>query len=341
MQAMVQLPLNEEFKQYENSQFIVDWVHGFCDSPFVSRFFNDLEAIDPELFAFERFVLQKNGFRNYSVRFNHDNKSEIVICYTPRFKDELDPEGYDPEVDGYLASSKDYTTGTNRGIYVQFSGDGCRKIGDKNFLAVMQLLQTYNFKCSRFDVACDIFNPECDVLSLLNDTFLSVSKVGLNVSLIEDGTPLFRSRAVRKHITGNFPIDLYREDRHVDYYNWTWGHKATSFKFRMYDKWLEIRSVTRHKNTWEDTLSNLPLDFWWRLEYELHDERAAYCFGLLISGAATSQIFLETCKDCFTPVVGQTNSNGLKNVSYLHSFPEWEVFIKFVSQFVSKTIDFV
>lgn len=341
MKSVVQLPIDEKFKAYEKCEFKIDWVHGFCDSPYVGKFFEDLEALDPELFDFTRFKLQKKGFRNYSVRYNHDDKSEIVICYTPRFDDELDPEDYNPDIHGsWLTTSKDYTSGTNRGIYIQISGDGCRKIGVNNFLAVMQLLYSYNFKCTRFDVACDIYNPECEVLSILHNTFDSTVRAISNDLPICEGLPLFRSKSTRKHIQGYTVIDPYRSDRHVNYLNWEWGHNATAFKFRMYDKWLEMRSVTRHKNTYEEILSSLPLDFWWRLEYELHDDRAMSCFLMFVNQVNACQIFLEVSKSCFTPVFGSDNVIH-HATDRLVVQPEWEFFLNFVEHSISYIIDFV
>lgn len=337
MNCNVQLPIEEKFKPYIGSEFIIDWVHGFCDCPYVDMFFKDLAMIDP-MFDRKNWVLWKNGFRNYSLRYCLDGQASIMVCYNPIGSDEDYPSDYgsDDRHIGALTTMKDYTSGRNRGIFVQISGDGCRKIGDQNFLAVMQLLKNYNYRCSRIDVSCDIYNPKNPIIDLLNSTFLKVQE-----GIINEGDPIFRARATRKHITGTLEADPFRSTSDLPrYYNWTWGHSSTPFKFRMYDKWLEMKKVSRHASTRDEILSHLPSEFWWRLEYEMHYEKADYLFNMLVIGSKSQDLFLYACKDCFCPVLADP-SVGSSNTSRLYPQAEWLVFITFVSELAVQTIHFV
>ncbi len=313
---------------YTGVQYIVDWVHGFCDMPYVDKLFRGLAAIDERL-SFDKFEHWDVGFRNYSERYCLNGTGIIQICYCPRFPDEALPDDYETTPDNTGALST--MTGNNRGVFVSISGDGCRYIGDDNFIAVLQLLYSLNFKCSRLDVSCDVFDKDNLVVNVVQCAFDNAWRR----NHICVGQLYVKSRCTRTHLKPIQNIDNIRyPDKPQVVTNWTWGHYNSSCcEFRLYDKYLEVSTVPRFKAIKDKILEPCKDKYWWRFEYSMHKTYAKVLFDMLAEGMVNvSEAFAWCAERVFTPVDG--TDIKVNSFSQLSPNQIWLDFVRLASKIV-------
>lgn len=299
----------------------IDWLNIVVHSLDVMSLLDDLAKIDSD-FSFDSFDLNENkGLYNYRVSLVH-KLCPLKICWNPLSYFLEGPSS------PYFACSP--AESNNPFVFFSFSGDALRFFRRNNKLSeVFQLFGKIGCRASRFDIALDLFedNP---VIGLLQEA----CRYSINACV---GKPTFKTKLNRTK-PDNFLLhecvdpDFVHPDFPDDgrFWNVTLGNHSSSFgMFRMYNKLFEVK-YGRLSSLADDYLSAKGLtrtSFWYRLEYELHKERADQVFQLLLSDLVTSDdcflsAFLSVASTMFTPV-DLSSFSGLQNQSVC---PVWEQF---------------
>lgn len=315
--------------EIDKTYYSLDWIHGVCQTNCVGSLFQALVEADPRL-DFQNFALFSKGIYNYSTRYGLYNKSFITVGYNPA----EDPSLLDQVDDwGMYATSE----GFNTGVFVSITGDGIRFLGSEGTLNVMKVLYNFGFRCSRLDVACDVFDPENPYVPHLDEAFLHCC------SLDEVGQLTVKSDMTRRHLKAFLNRDSHRNGKYGDFTrSWTWGHSGSSrCMFRMYDKWLEMKDG--RLSEYDTQLDDLPSDYWYRFEYEMHKTYAATLFNMIVEGECNVPAAFAYCADrCFYPVYNSLTSVTQQDFSRGDNSDVWQYFISLASDYVIEpTFDFV
>lgn len=300
--------------------YSVDYISGIVYTPFVSRFFNDLATLSHEKLAFTNFKLWSSGLNFYKIRFCLNDQSYFTVAYNEPLLNEPLPEGYDSSVDNLICSMAE---GKNRGIFLSISGDGLRYLGDELVKLLFQLLSGYEFNCTRLDLCCDCYDPDNIYVPLL---LKSLSNVYCQRGFVPGE---FSVMSRLSHTPGNLRkysnIDNLRDPDFLrsigaceiapncfETINYTWGRKdSTKCQFRIYDKWLEVKTVPRLKAVADSIISDCAAsvsNYWYRFEYEMHKVYANDLFHSLASeSTSVPGAFAWCAENCFYPVLMGTS----------------------------------
>lgn len=335
--------------------YSIDYISGVVPTPFVTRFFKDLAMVDPVKLGFSCFQKWKTGLNFYKERWCLNDQSYFTLAYNePGLNEDL-PLDYDPSTDFLICSMQE---GKNRGIYLSISGDGLRYLGDKTVGSLIKLLGGYGFKCTRIDFACDVYDPDNQYVPLLNQALSNVycqrgfvpgeysvttnlSRATGNIKRFTNFDP-FRDPELLKKIGQEIAPGCYET------YNFTWGRKdSTKCQFRMYDKWLEVKTVKRLQAVADQIIADTPAsvsNYWYRFEYEMHQLYANDLFyNLFNENTSVPGAFAWCAEDCFFPVLCGFGLN--RDLCDQQSSDIWEDFIDLARQLgaheVVQTIHFV
>ena len=318
----------------ETPVYSIDFISGRLLSPFVSRFFADLALIDPRL-DFSCFKKWASGIYNFSDRYCLNDSGYFTVAFNPRFESEPLPDDLNDTFhvpDQMLASM----THRNNGIWVSVSGDGIRYMGNDTFTKFLDVLAKYNFKCNRLDVCCDLFDPDNPYVPLtleaLHNYYYDHGYVPNEVNC--------KSWLKRCSLSRYSNLDTYRSPELLskigtpapdpgkyETINFVWGRKDSSgCRFRIYDKWLEVKTVPRLAAVADQILADVPADYWYRFEYELHYDNANQMFWQLIDRSSDpASIFGFCAYKFFSPVV--SDRACFQYFSQLPIHDVWECFI--------------
>ncbi len=300
----------------EKLQYSFDWLNGTLPYYDVRAFFNDLEKIHPDL-RFEDFHSRCRGIYNYSQSFGLMGDARFIVAFNPDYEYE------DSFSDAYTSYPlQAVSSGYNPGIFISISGDGLRylnSLGDHVVADLFAWLQKCNFKASRLDVACDIFESDNPIIPLLIEAFYyAINRQGGCPTLVSN------MRRTPETIKIMLNADPYRDNNNYSH-SISFGHHGSSWgMFRMYDKWLEVKTG-RLKHFADELLKDK--DYWYRIEYELHKQHAADLFNR-IGELTTAECFGYAAEDMFkivVPISEKTQSDKCD------SSPVWVEFIEFVT----------
>ena len=285
--------MTQEFFE-KNYKFGMDWLNGVLPLTEVDEVFDALESFSSKLKK-SRWQLATTGKYNYKVRYMLDNKPFIQLMYNTGFYDAYG-------LPGLVALNPDECN--NPYIFFSISGDGIRYLASigGEMTALNKLLCYFyanGFKATRFDVYCDILDKKNEIVPLLKKSFdyficPQVSKPTLSTNMHRD----------RK----NVKIMYSHDDNGKRFYNLQLGHHGSLFgMFRCYNKLVEVQDGRLAGFSSEILKQYGVSDYWYRLEYEIH-EHAAACFNAAMqesceNGALSVQhIFCVAAEKMFTPV---------------------------------------
>ncbi len=335
--------------------YSIDYISGIVYTPFVTRFFKDLAMLDSEKLSFRCFKKWKTGLNFYKERWCLNDQSYFTLAYNEPSEHEDLPLGYDPSSDAIICSMQE---GKNRGIYLSISGDGLRYLGDDTVKVLIQMLAGYDFNCTRLDLCCDCYDPDNKYVPLLDEALSNVYyQRGFVPGEFSITTNLSRTPGNLKRYTNYDPFrdhELLEKIGHLaatncyETVNFTWGRKdSTKCQFRMYDKWLEVKSVPRLKSVADQMINDTPArisNYWYRFEYEMHQKYASDLFNSIAKEFTTVPGAFAWCaEDCFFPVFCGFGVN--KRMCDQHNSDIWEDFIAFARALgdssIMRTIHFV
>lgn len=307
----------------QNFECSIDWLNLIIESTSLVSLFNDLSCLDNTL-SFDCFTITDRGTYNYSKTAIH-NIAPIRIAWNPSDDDSF--SACDPSESQF-----------NPFIFISISGDGLRYLNNHGTLKdILLYFSKFNPRASRLDVALDLYKDD-PVVGLLQ----TAVRNAVNLTM---GEPTLKTKLNRTK-PDNFLLfeytdpDLISSDNDGRFYNVTIGNHASSFgMFRMYNKLFEVKygrlssfadDVLQHKGIARD-------GYWWRLEYELHKERANQLFHSLLSS-------LETSDDCFISAFCSVASTMFTPIDFtqtqLPKCPTNDIWVVFLER-ISQSINFV
>lgn len=264
-------------------KFGMDWLNGVLPVTDVWEVFQMLEKFSSKL-RFDRWELVNSGKYNYSRRYCLDGKASIQLMYNPVSLE----EGFtaclpEPKTDEAEPNTIYQRTHNNPYVFFSISGDGIRQLhnmgGDVSALnKLMFYFYRNSFRCSRFDVYCDVLDKKNTAVPIIQKAFKYFQYPQV-------GKPTLRTNVQRK--AGN--VSMYRgvDDKGKVYYNCVLGNHGTRFgMFRCYNKRMELLEGRLSGEKGNEILKDYGNpDYWWRLEYEIHKENAAACFNACMEQA--------------------------------------------------------
>lgn len=273
-------------------QYSVDWLNGTLVYYDVRYFFKELYKIHPEL-TFNNFHSRNRGIYNYSTSFALFGDSRFIVGFNPNYED-YEPS-FSDNVDVFPLYAR--SDGFNPGIFISISGDGLRYLNSLGSNVVSDLFAFFRknyFKASRLDLACDIFDKDNPIVPLLVEAFyFAINKKAGKATLVSN------IRRTPQSISIRLNADPFRDDNEWSHSISFGNHGSCWGMFRLYDKWLEIKTG-RLSNMADELLKDK--NYWYRLEYELHKEHANKLFYAM-SELSISQSFGEAAEDMFKVVV--------------------------------------
>lgn len=318
----------------DTTKYTLDWLQGVLPFSDVRQLFKALGEIDDRL-KLENWAVM-GSLRNYRTRFVCNGMPAVSIAYNDDFM-------ADPYNDSLWFTNPDSSTVSlvaedhpyNPGIFVSISGDGLRWLNcvPGTVENLLKYLHLQAFKCSRLDVACDIFEPK-------NDLVPTVLKAFKNAVSMRPGRLALRSN-MRRTSGKNGTVKLYPytdtlrgESKTI--WNCSFGDHGSSFgMFRCYDKWFEIASG-RLSNYSKEMLSSLPHQYWYRLEYELHNGKsvahASIVFNLLAEGKLNVKSAFGWCVENMFDIVKIKDS--FEKVDRREVNAVWQQFLNYTIHFV-------
>ena len=300
---------------YDNCKFNLDYLNGVIQDwdTSVEDFIRDLSFYDDRL-RLENWHFDKLGRYNYQNSAKWLGNNHFMICWNPNERSELVPHPGDG----------------NRGLFISISGKGISHLQQHSNTLPSLIKVFYNsgFRCSRFDVNCDIFNKDNPIVPCLID---SVD----NALIRKEGSAGLVTNLRRNNTNFKvFPVvDLETNEK---FYNCYIGSHASNFgMFRCYNKKIQIKEMECPEvaTVLLDREDNP--DYWYRLEYEVHKENADCVFKAFAENKITLQgAFLACANRFFTPVVQCSAFNKNYSESCVTS-QCWVMFIEYLSLFIS------
>lgn len=310
--------------------FSIDWLHGMSKQSNCYEFLYDLECIDSRL-SIDNFVKWRSGYKALHSRYQLNDMPGVMIAFTPMIDDNPDYSVGNRQViedfksfiiknpkcnyDKYFNFIASIQSQYCPGFFFQLTGDGLRYLGNETVNKIIQLLMSkYNFKPSRLDLACDFYNPFNDIVPTIIEAFKHDN------GNLEKGKPCLQinsGRSVQPYF--NY-CDIERKFTVPSGYSY--GNRSSKVGYcRLYDKFNEI-STGRLSDYSEQLLSHCPDNYWWRLEFELHENRAT---EILFNIACN--ISIESCFKKFAKEFLNIKKGGFlaKVINYtdLNNFPIW------------------
>lgn len=296
-------------------KFGLDWLNGVLPVSDVWEVFQELEKFSSKL-RFDRWELVNKGMYNYNRRFMLDGKATIQLMYNPVSDEEL-----------FTADMNH----NNSGVFFSISGDGIRYLhslgGDISALNRLLFYFHWNsFRCSRFDVYCDILDKDNTAVPVIEKAFSHFIKM-------ERGEVTLKTRVQRQDKSCR--IYPHYDVNGEPYCNFELGGHGSRFgMFRCYNKLDELRTG-RLQDVSEELISSYgAFDYWYRLEYEVHKENADSCFKHCMSNAdkensvlSFEEVFSSALERVFTIVIYSNTNLACCSVS-----SEWQEFCDLVNE---------
>lgn len=309
--------------------FGLDWLHGTLPFNDVKVLFDSLGKIDSRL-QYE-YWKPMGSFRNYNTRFICQGKPSLTIAYNrdylynPYDTDKF----YNDDTNNIPLVAEDHPF--NPGIFVSFSGDGLRWLNEfpGTVEKIIKYFRLQRFCCSRIDFCCDFYNKKNKVIPKVISAFK-------NAVVEKPGKLCLRSN-MRRTSGKNGSVRLFQYDDTIrpgdkKVFNVEFGNHSSSFgMFRCYDKWFEISSG--RLNLYKEAMLELcEDDYWYRMEYELHNGNhvryAESMFNNLADGIVNVRTAFGWCLENMFDVVKCEWSSQV--VSRREVASEWSSMIQFI-----------
>lgn len=245
-------------------KFNVDWVNVRISIDNLYPLFMELcSAMDNKL-KFDSFAVRPSGgvcFYNQAYYIPECGYSSVVFAYNSpsdiSFDDNVDFQNI--YVDNMVGYRKLY------GCVVSISGDGCRflnSLTDNGLLKFLKVLNKYDPKPTRIDVAMDILDKDNLVVPMIQAyadcAYDPNGDYGFSCNLhrVRD-----RGGFIQMHMNYDPTINDYTRNITIG------GRQSEKGALQLYNKYVEM-STGRLSSVAEQTFSEYNVkDYWWRLEY--------------------------------------------------------------------------
>lgn len=304
-----------------NYRFGVDWINGILPLSDVRAFFQFLQKLSPKL-APDMWVRQSQGKYNYANRYCLGADQTVQFMYNSPNND--------------FGVLEKMPGGCNYGIFITISGDGIRKLSSIHphiIPRLFQFLYKNEFRCTRFDVYCDILDKNNVGVKSLREAFYYFVNPRCNKTTLK--TNFNRKPENVKRL----PEQDFNGER---YMNFRLGnHGSQAGMFRCYNKLDETWRKHTHEEFAEIVQNYGVKDYWYRMEYELHGDKAEQIFNACLLTYNDKNLsfdfgglWFETCKMLFTVVQCTKKCTTIKKLDITD---DWNSFLSTISQI----IDFV
>lgn len=317
----------------DDLKFNIDWLNGvlpITDFSIIEDFLNQYPLLNlsnwvdsPGRFNY-LLGLEFSGMPGF--RFCWNNRTPYQVTGNDIYRSSED-EYRDHDNNGSIPSKGEHN---NAYVFLQLSGDGIRFLQKFDLIHdFFTFLYNNNFRCTRFDVNCDIFsadNEVVDVISEAADYFVNPVR----------GKPTFRSKYFRRQnktirVQQNYDFVLQKMTKNVTIGN----HGSQTGMFRCYNKRVEVFETKKAEVALELWRSHGEPDYWYRLEYELHKASAESIFNSYMAAGDFNNIAaFMTAFDEFFDIVVFTSHTATENAFV----PCWVAFSDLI---VMRNIHFV
>ena len=274
----------------ETAKVTVDWFNIVLHSDDVFGLIEELEYLIPEM-AFENWELG-NCTRGYTKSLRFQGHNFIIVSWNPTEDNQFKVNMEHP---------------TNKDILISLSGDGCRFLASYGMLSeFFKYCKSTGCHCTRFDIALDLFKQN-ELVSSIVEAFKSsvIARIGA-CDCISSNMHLKPS-----NVQFNTVIDPFSNEFTE---NLTFGNHGSSFgMFRCYNKAAEIMQG-RLSSSADDIFQAVGcVDYWYRLEYEVHKKNADKYFQMLLEG-----IDCDNLDMLLTTIFGQVAEDMFRIVTLKH-----------------------
>lgn len=160
----------------------------------------------------------------------------------------------------------------NQHFYISVSGDGLRYLRSEGlYFDFLRVLRSFDFQCTRLDIALDIYDRDNDIVPLIDSAF----------AYEEGSSEVMVTTNMNRHKNyvrfGNLPYRDYKKD---DTFNLAFGnHGSNSGMLRLYDK---LHEMLFGKNAAVTSPYVDNIDYWYRFELEAHNDLSRNLFNYII-----------------------------------------------------------
>lgn len=304
----------------ETAKVTVDWFNIILHSNDILGLIEELEYLVPEM-ALENWELG-NCTRGYTKSLRFQCHNFIIVSWNPTEENLFKVNMEHP---------------TNKDILISLSGDGCRFLASYGMLSeFLKYCKSIGCHCTRFDTALDIFSQNALVSSIV-EAFKSsvIARIGA-CDCISSNMHLKPSNVQFNTVVDPFTGEFTE--------NVTFGNHGSSFgMFRCYNKAAEIMQGRLASSSEEIFEAVGCVDYWYRLEYEVHKKNADYYFQMLLNALEGNEfdniltnIFAQIAEDMFR-IVTLKSLNSIPRHSSTSSL--WSEFLSNISYIYPIVID--
>lgn len=348
------------------TSFAPDWLSGVLPINDVRKVFNALDRYSGGQIRLQDFAVSTGGLFNYSTRLCFLGKFYLQVAYNPAgvaMETVADPahgvriggqpvadllslrgastmtarERKDAAAEGKKAASdRDYfrslrgelqtvpmiatDTGNNPGIYLSITGQGCATLSQLGaWRGFVQWLHRHGFRASRIDWALDLFTEDNPLVPLLLDGFCNAAG-----AYVKGSATMLTQMVVSKNLKlyRNFYPDGRRESWSMSFGK----HSSNSGMLRVYDKFYEVLCKSPEMM---QQLQAKGISYWYRCEYECHNELAREMFQLYAETGSAALCWIKSTGCCFSPryAAAETDVRGRNPVH-----PVWWALYQFCTQ---------
>lgn len=317
---------------YNGFSFTFDWFTGILDCDNVAEFLLGLVDID-DRFSLDNFFAHKFGLYNYSFRIMLAGMPSISFAWNPDYNStrslynfstvpKIDKSTGEVLVDGRIVSC-DVKSIQNPGLFISISGDGLRFLGDDTVQKLFKYFYDFGVRSTRLDIACDIKDRDNFIIPMLQEAFSHACSY-------EPGDLVLHAphHQHTKFSTTLISRTQYDSLRHQFVTNWQLGDHGSNFgMFRMYDKYFEV-AFGRHSDRAKEML--IGIDYWERLECELHQYAAQQLFNEIMSSDLSIKVAFASAFGSLIRVA-QGKSSGYHR-SQLPTDQQFEEFLTWLGE---------
>lgn len=307
-------------------KFNLDWFQGVLPITHLDIIYDFLNSHTD--ISRSRWVECK-GLYNYAYGYSFSEVPGFMFCFNYRTlwqihgTDDLkfaDDVFRDENNDGDIPSQGECN---NPYVFVKCPGSAIRYLQEKGIIHdFLKFLYGNKFRCTRYDVNCDIFNEENQIVPL-------VQQAVSNFIEPKVGEPAIRCKFLRRTNNSWRKWEVYDDVQHKNTYNVSLGgHNSEVGMFRCYNKRVEVFDQYRLADAmkiWEH--HGFP-KYWYRLEYELHKKSAQEIFDCYCEKEIYNNIAAFWC--CFCLYFDIVNYTGAKTITDLHYCKVWIDFSDFL-----------
>lgn len=304
----------------ETAKVTVDWFNIVLHSDDVLGLTEHLEYLVPDM-AIENWQ-EGNCTRGYTKSLRFQGHNFIIISWNPTEENKYKVNMDHP---------------TNKDILISLSGDGCRYLASFGMLSeFLKYCKSIGCHCTRFDTALDIF-AQNELVSSIVQAFKSsvLARIGA-CNCISSNMHLKASNVQFAAVVDPFTGELTE--------NVTFGNHGSSFgMFRCYNKAAEIMQGRLVSSSDEIFEAVGCVDYWYRLEYEVHKKNADKYFQMLLNALEGNEfdniltnIFAQIAEDMFR-IVSLKSLNSIPRQSATASL--WVEFLSSISYIYPRVID--